>query len=105
MSVAVAGGVGTIAVVGEVDSLTSVELRDCLVGTLDDGARSLVVDCSRVTFIDSSGLSVLIDAHQHARVQLGSLIVRNPSPMVRRLLDMTGLTRELEVDDSAGTAS
>lgn len=55
------------------------------------------VDVGAVTFIDSSVLAVLVDAHA-ARAQRGGLIVRNPSAAARRVLRVSGLDRLLRVE-------
>ncbi len=102
LSVTVADGVGTVVVDGEIDSTTALELGEGLRRALDDGASNLVVDCTAVTFIDSAGLSALLDAHRRAQTKFGSLVVRRPSPIVHRLLEMTSLTDELSVDEPPG---
>ena len=58
------------------------------------GTGSLVVDCSQVEFIDSSGLQVLLEARQRVVGDGGQLVLRNPSAVVLRLLKVTS-TREL----------
>lgn len=54
------------------------------------------VDLGAVTFIDSSILAVLVDAHA-ARAQRGGLVVRNPSAAARRVMRLSGLDSWLPV--------
>ncbi|HTJ75409.1 MAG TPA: STAS domain-containing protein, partial [Acidimicrobiales bacterium] len=62
-----AGRAVTVAVSGDVDGDTAPVLRDRLVDVLEgQGNRSVSVDLSGMTFIDSSGLSVLVDMHRRA---------------------------------------
>jgi anti-anti-sigma factor len=49
------------------------------------------IDLARVTFLDCSGLGVLITARQAAAHSGGHLWVSGPRPIVRRVLDLTGL--------------
>jgi anti-sigma B factor antagonist len=98
VSTEVRDGVGFIAVVGEVDGSTSAELRDAFLAVLGDGARDLVIDCAELTFIDSSGLGALITANRAASLQFGSVTIRNPSAMVLRLLEITGLDSRLVIE-------
>jgi anti-anti-sigma factor len=84
-------GIATVAVEGDVDVVSAVELHDKLVALLSDGARSLVIDFSEVAFIDSMGLSTLIGVHGTAVEKLGTVTIRHPSPAVIRLLTLTGL--------------
>ncbi|MEO7371747.1 MAG: STAS domain-containing protein [Ilumatobacteraceae bacterium] len=53
--------------------------------------RHMVIDMTRVRFIDSSGLNVLIRESLRLSGMHGSLYIRNPSPSVRRVVDTTGL--------------
>jgi anti-anti-sigma factor len=86
-----------VAVRGDVDLVSCDELR----GVLDEAFRTshdLTIDFSGLTFIDSSGLSVLVEAHRKARDAGGVLVLRNPTSMLRRLLDITRLESLLVVE-------
>jgi anti-anti-sigma factor len=90
-------GVAVVSVEGEVDLVTSEQLRGALLDALEESGR-VTVDLTGLTFIDSSGLSALVDAHRRARDAGGVLILRNPTPMLRRLLDITRLESLLVVE-------
>ena len=98
LSIGVADSVGTIHVSGEVDITNVAPLDKAVNQLLADGATTLVFDCAELTFIDSTGLAVLLRAYKAARARNGSVTVRHPSRFVRRLLDVTGLGAELRVD-------
>jgi anti-sigma B factor antagonist len=86
-------GDGALVLVGEIDSYTAPLLGERLV----DGSPIEVVDLAGVSFIDSSGLRVLVEAHQ-ARVEEGArLVLRAPSAAVQRLLEISGLMGHLDV--------
>ena len=56
-----------------------------------------MLDLPGVTFIDSSGLRVLVEAHQ-LRIERGTrLVLRAPSAPVQRLLEISGLAGHLDV--------
>lgn len=79
---------------GEIDAETSSTFRTAL-GELDaGGADHLVVDLESVTFMDSSGLSALVDAAAGGR----QVVLRHPSPMVRRIVEVTGLAPVISFD-------
>jgi stage II sporulation protein AA (anti-sigma F factor antagonist) len=59
--------------------------------------RELVIDLRNVPYIDSSGLRALILEHRRRVEAGGSLAVTNPTPLVVRLLDLTGIGRVLPV--------
>lgn len=81
----------TITVAGEVDIQTSPILEERLVSVLDQGQSSVVVDLGQVTFLDSTGLSVLIAGLKRCQTAGGTLRVVAPQPNVRRVFDITGL--------------
>jgi anti-sigma B factor antagonist len=98
LSVQAGDGVATIDVAGELDLLSAPNLREAAMGALEDGATSVVLDCSKLTFIDSCGLSVMLEAARVAHEQSGYVTVAQPSPLVRRLLHITGLNQTLRVE-------
>lgn len=76
------------ALEGELDVCTCPGLSEQLVGP----PRSLlVVDLALLTFIDSSGLGAIHAARRRAIEKGGTLVVCRPSPMVHRILEITGL--------------
>jgi stage II sporulation protein AA (anti-sigma F factor antagonist) len=54
-----------------------------------------VIDLAGVAFMDSTGLREIL----RARNELAAMSLRAPSDTVRRLLDITGLTDHIEIDD------
>lgn len=89
----------TIAVTGELDVRQAQRLRELLLGTINDPAvRSVSVDCSKVSFIDSTGLGVLVLATKRAIDREVRLALRSPSARVQQLLELTGLDKVLDVE-------
>lgn len=78
-----------VTVVGEIDPSTSPLLREACHRAASMSSR-LVLDLAGVTFMDSSALKVLIETRQ--RKDITTVVVRNASHPVRRLLEITGLT-------------
>lgn len=87
----------TVAVRGEVDVATAPAVREALYRLFDAGARHVVVDLGEMTFIDSSGLGVLVGALRRAREAGGRLELVNLQPGTRRVFDVTGLTEAFGV--------
>jgi anti-sigma B factor antagonist len=79
-----------VSVQGDVDLASSDELRRALDKALLISPQ-VEIDLTGLTFIDSSGLSALVEAHRKARDAGGVLVLRNPTPMLSRLLDITRL--------------
>ena len=90
-----------LAVHGELDMVTGTILQSAL-----DAHRPqehVVIDCLGVSFIDSSGLQLIISEALHRQESDGSLRLRNCMFPVRHLIDLTGLIHLFEVDDGTGT--
>jgi anti-sigma B factor antagonist len=82
---------------GEVDIATCPQLRDLLNELVDRGIYQLVVDLDKVSFMDSSGIGVLVGVYRRIREHGGSLRLTGPSAEVRRVLELTRVTTILPV--------
>jgi anti-sigma B factor antagonist len=90
-------GATLIHVRGEIDMETAGRLRDAIEPHLGPDQR-IVLDFSDVEFMDSSCLKVLVQARGSLTADGGSLVLRNPSAIARRMLDATGLQDLLDED-------
>ena len=84
------GDVHVVQAAGELDASSAERLRDAFDEIFAEGHSSVVVDLEGISFIDSSGLSVLIYGYKQAGKRDGTLTLRAPSAAVLRLLDLTG---------------
>ena len=77
---------------GELDVATVPELKTALADLIDRHPGAPIwVDMADVTFIDSSGLGVLVGALKRARQREGSVVVRNLSGAPHKVFEITGL--------------
>jgi anti-sigma B factor antagonist len=83
---------------GDLDIVTSDEVKRPLAQLLDDGYSRLWLDLADVGFVDSSGLGVLVALHRHAEAQGGQFVVRSVPPPVQRLFEITRLSDLLTVE-------
>jgi anti-sigma B factor antagonist len=86
----------TLIVAGEVDLHTGPRLRSEVSRLLESRTRGLVVDASSVSFVDSTGLGILVGARKAAS-EAGVPFELRPSDRVRSLLTRTGLLGWFEV--------
>ncbi|MDP2774135.1 MAG: STAS domain-containing protein [Nocardioides sp.] len=94
-----------VVLAGEVDLAAASTVRVCLRDLMVDGATHVLVDLSAVTFMDSTGLGMLVAARKQARVFRGSFGLVAPSPPVARVLSLTALDKFLPCFASAAEAS
>lgn len=86
-----------IAVEGELDFHSAPELRERIVDLISHGTTNIVVDVSRLEFIDSSGLGVLVAAYNRLDEAQGTLLLRSPSAQTKRVLEISGLHNLLPI--------
>ena len=88
---------------GEIDFTSSGAVQSTLLSMILPGGGTVVADLTQVTFLDSSGLGVLVQAHRTALERDNRLVVV-ASPPVRKLLRLTGLDTVLETYDELPAA-
>ena len=90
---------------GEIDLANARHLLE--LGTLalaEPRIDALVLDLSRVTFLDSSGLGAMVELRNHAQRADKRLALRGATPPVYKVLELTGLIEAfgLSLDDDPG---
>ena len=88
-----------ISVSGELDLASSPALEEELERVAQSDAQLVVVDLRGLEFMDSTGLSVLVRAHQRAEENGRRLGLVNGSQQVQRLLTLTGVADRLTLTD------
>ncbi|MFB4319026.1 STAS domain-containing protein [Actinomadura sp. 21ATH] len=86
-------GLTVVKISGEIDVFTSPRLRELLLEIIDTGAAHLVVDLGEVTFLDSTGLGVLVGIYHRLRARDGSMSFMGVNDRVRRVFHVTQLTK------------
>lgn len=97
-------GVVVVEVDGEVDVYTAPTLRQHLRDASTGSAPRVVVDMARVTFLDSTGLGVLVGAMGRVREADGTLHLVVSSDHILKVLRITGLDALIPVDDTLESA-
>ena len=89
--------VAVVELLGEYDMANAPQLEAAVKGELAEG-RGVVVDLAETEFIDSSAISVMYWAHRELTAVGKQLALRiNTASVVRRALEITGLTSTLPV--------
>jgi anti-sigma B factor antagonist len=98
------GDVAIVVAHGEVDVFTAPGLDSALDALTADGTARLVIDLSRVSFLDSTGLGVIVKALKHAREAGGWLHLVITSGRIRKIFEITGLDASIPIFDTAQDA-
>jgi anti-sigma B factor antagonist len=75
---------------GELDLSNAAQLEQQFAGNIDT-----ILDLSKLSFIDSTGIALLISTAERARSHAWEFTVRNPQPAVLRVIKLVGLERHL----------
>jgi anti-anti-sigma factor len=87
-------GIRAINVAGELDHATAPELRSRLEEAIGAGSGNLLLDLTECGFVDSTGLSLIIDAHRRMTHQNGRrFVLCCATDEVRRLFELTSLDK------------
>ena len=89
-----------IKIGGEIDLATNPQLQAVLVDLVDRGLHQLIIDLDQVSFLDCAGIGMLVDARRRVQEHGGSLKLVRPAPLVRRVLEVTGMTAVFPIDSS-----
>ena len=82
---------------GSLDVATSPSVRAALMQTASEGNHEIVVDLTKLEFLDSTGLGALIGAHRRALENGGKVRLAVGDGPIQRLLNITGLIRVFPV--------
>jgi len=96
------GGIRLLEVHGELDLSTATQLEVPLEEAVASHAASVVIDLAGCTFIDSTGIALIVRAWQRVDAAAGNggeggLVLCCQSEQVRRVLEVTGLEHSLRV--------
>lgn len=89
-----------LEVEGEIDAHTARQLERALNELLDQGHPRLVLDASRMSFISSAGLRVVLYAYRQASQRGGLLRLCGLNAQVRRVFEMAALDDILPLDNT-----
>ena len=94
-----------LAVEGEVDAHTAPQLKSAIAASLDRGTTELIVDLDQVTFMDSTGLGVLVGGLKGLREVGGELRIVCTRRPILRILEITGLAKVIPLYSALAEAT
>jgi anti-sigma B factor antagonist len=97
-------GAAVLTLAGEVDVSNVAEVREAALKLLEDGIKRLVFDLSGVTYMDSSGLGMLVGLLKRVRESKGEVAIAGATARVSRLFDITGLKQIFSLYEDASAA-
>jgi anti-sigma B factor antagonist len=88
-----------VRLIGEMDLGNVDRARQALLDAIDGEASAIIVDLSELDFIDSIGISMLLEAQAASRRDSCRLSFRGPQAEVARVMQVTGVDQQLDLID------
>ena len=87
----------TVRITGELDHCSAQTIRrelDTLIA--EPGVKHLVLDMKDMTFMDSSGIGVILGRYRELREKGGSVSVKNLNPQVEKIFTLSGMRQVIQ---------
>jgi anti-sigma B factor antagonist len=100
-----AGKCVILTLAGELDVTNAAEAEEAVRVAWQDSPSCLVFDLTRLTFMDSTGVRVLVRARRRAIQDGGTVVLAGLTPSVSRIMEVTGLNRAFPIHATLDEAS
>jgi len=99
------GDVLLVRLQGEFDLLIADEFREAVDPYFESGrAANLLLDISRVSFMDSSGLGAILGRYKKIRQMGGNMIIVGARPQIKKILELSGIMKIISFYDNEKSA-
>ncbi len=89
-----------VSIRGEIDIYSIEKFRDTIEEKIKTQASEIILDCSELSYMDSTGMGVLIELRNKTKELGQKIIMMNPRPNIRKLLALTGVDKIIEIVDN-----
>lgn len=86
-----------IIVKGEVDIYSVGKFREAIERLINSKVSEINLDCTDLTYMDSTGMGVLIELRKKTMESGQKLVIMNPRKNIKKLLDITGVTQIIDI--------
>ena len=87
-----------VTISGDLDLSQVAQLRDELQRLVADTEAHVLVDCAQLSFVDSTGIAVLLEAHDALKTQRRRMLIANVPARLRRTFELLGVSNLLTND-------
>ncbi len=82
-----------LSISGEVDIYTSQSLKEKLYSVIESNKCDLLIDCSELNYIDSTGLGIFVGSLKKVKENNGKIYISNLKEKIKKLFVITGLDK------------
>ncbi|MBQ6044145.1 MAG: STAS domain-containing protein [Bacteroidales bacterium] len=91
--------VTTVRMIGRLDTTAAQEIAKDMEAVEAETSGTVILDCSELTYISSSGLRIFLTLRKEAAVRGGKVIVKSISNDIRQVFMMTGFLNLFQIED------
>ncbi len=88
----------TVELIGRLDTAAAQEVSDKILPLQDKADKTIVLDCSQLNYISSSGLRIFLALRKASAVKGGKVIVKSINDDIRTVFMMTGFLNLFEIE-------
>lgn len=85
---------------GELDHHSAAKIRSEIDAAISEETKNIILDLTNLTFMDSSGIGMIMGRYKKIQHHSGKLIIVAPKPQVKRILEMSGLLNIITIEAS-----
>lgn len=90
----------TAKLIGRLDTPSSQEVSQKLEPLMENADKELILDCTEMSYISSSGLRILLSLRKQAAAKGGKVIILNINDEIRQVFMMTGFLNLFEIKNA-----
>ncbi|AWW26470.1 STAS domain-containing protein [Acetobacterium sp. KB-1] len=94
------GKTSMVSIKGEIDIYSIEKFRESIEREIKTKATEIILDCSELSYMDSTGMGVLIELRNKSKEMGQRIIMMNPRPNIKKLLSLTGVDKIIEIVDN-----
>lgn len=94
------GKTSMVSIKGEIDIYSIEKFRESIEKEIKNQATQIILDCSELSYMDSTGMGVLIELRNRTKEMGQKIIMMNPQPNIKKLLALTGVDKIIEIVDN-----
>lgn len=79
-----------VTLVGELDTTAAMEMEEVLAPLFDNNGRDVIIDCTHLEYIASSGLRILLSLLKQGKAHGNKVVLKNVNDDIREVFRLTG---------------